>query len=539
MKKIFLLSAAFLIFSNVLIYSQLEIQSKQTDSQGFSTIDQRKISNVMNAISAYYVDTINSGKLVDAAIVAMLKELDPHSVYIPKKEVERVNEPLEGSFDGIGIQFQMFEDTLLVVQTIAGCPAAKVGILPNDRIIYVENELIAGVKKQNTDIMKLLRGRRGTEVVIKVKRAGERDLLIFNIIRDKIPLYSVDAKYMINSDIGYIKINSFGANTLSEYREAIDTLRKQGMTSLILSLQGNGGGYLDAAIELADEFLGNNRLVVYTEGLQQPRRDALATAKGDFEKNKLVILVDEFSASASEIVSGAVQDWDRGLVVGRRTFGKGLVQRQLPLVDGSMIRLTVARYFTPSGRCIQKPYKGGVDYEKDLLARLEHGEMQHADSIHLADSLKYKTLVNKRIVYGGGGIMPDVFVPLDTTTNTPYYRALVGRGIVNRAYLTYLQENREKLKKLYPDFISFKNKFDIPQNVLESMLARANELKIEFKKEEYERSLPLLKIQLKALIAGDLWTTNEFYQIIDQLNDSLQKAVEILQKKGEYEKLLK
>jgi len=311
------------------------------------------------------------------------------------------------------------------------------------------------------------------------------------------------------------------------------------MTSLILSLQGNGGGYLDAAIELADEFLGNNRLVVYTEGLQQPRRDALATAKGDFEKNKLVILVDEFSASASEIVSGAVQDWDRGLVVGRRTFGKGLVQRQLPLVDGSMIRLTVARYFTPSGRCIQKPYKGGVDYEKDLLARLEHGEMQHADSIHLADSLKYKTLVNKRIVYGGGGIMPDVFVPLDTTTNTPYYRALVGRGIVNRAYLTYLQENREKLKKLYPDFISFKNKFDIPQNVLESMLARANELKIEFKKEEYERSLPLLKIQLKALIAGDLWTTNEFYQIIDQLNDSLQKAVEILQKKGEYEKLLK
>jgi len=510
----------------------------QNDKKGFTIDDQRKISNLMNAITAYYVDTINNEQLVETAIVAMLKDLDPHSVYIPKKEVERVNEPLEGSFDGIGIQFQMFEDTLLVVQTIAGCPSAKVGILPGDRIIYVENELIAGVKKQNTDILNLLRGQRGTEVIVKVKRSGERNLLIFNIIRDKIPIYSVDAKYMVSPTIGYIKINSFGANTLSEFNDALDTLKKQGMTSLILSLQGNGGGYLDAAIDLADAFLGDKRLLVYTQGLHMPRRDALATSKGNFEKNKLIILVDEFSASASEIVSGAVQDWDRGLIIGRRTFGKGLVQRQLPLIDGSMIRLTVARYYTPSGRCIQKPYKGDVDYAKDIMDRYEHGEMQHADSIHLADSLKYTTLVNKRAVYGGGGIMPDVFVPLDTTYNTQFYRILVGRGVVNRLYLTYLQENREQLKKLYPDFISYKNNFEIPQTLLDNLLERASDLKIEFNKSEYEKSLPIIKIQLKALIAGDLWTTNEFYQIIDKVNDSLQKAINILQTKGQYENLL-
>jgi carboxyl-terminal processing protease len=532
MKKIFLCLFVSMFAGSASVFSQIE-------NQGFTIDDQRKVSNLMNIISAYYVDTINSKQLVDAAIVAMLKDLDPHSTYIPKKEVERVNEPLEGSFDGIGIQFQMFEDTLLVVQTIAGCPAAKVGMLPDDRIIYVENELIAGVKKQNTDIMKLLRGQRGTEVMVKVKRRGERNLLTFNIIRDKIPIYSVDAKYMVAPEIGYIKINSFGANTISEYKAAIDTLKKQGMTSLILSLQGNGGGYLDAAIELADEFLGNKRLVVYTEGLHQLRRNAFATGKGDFENNKLVILVDEFSASASEIVSGAVQDWDRGLIVGRRTFGKGLVQRQSALIDGSMIRLTVARYYTPAGRSIQKPYKGSVNYERDLFARLEHGEMQHADSIHFADSLKFTTLVNKRTVYGGGGIMPDVFVPLDTVAYTPYYRALVGRGIVNRTYITYLHENRERLKALYPNFQSYKNDFKIPENMMESLLARAKELNIEFNETEYEKSLSLLKIQFKALIAGDLWTTNEFYQIIDSANDSLQKALEILQKKGEYEKLLK
>ncbi|MDR2824810.1 MAG: S41 family peptidase [Prevotellaceae bacterium] len=538
MKKYILFFFCTFFVSNIFVHSQIIERVSLSDNK-FTIDDQRKIASVMNAISAYYVDTINSGQITDAAIVAMLKDLDPHSQYITKKEVERVNEPLEGSFDGIGIQFQMLEDTLLVVQTIAGCPAEKVGVLPGDRIISVEDEMIAGVKKQNIDIMKMLRGKRGTEVSVKVKREGEHELLIFNIIRDKIPIHSVDAKYMVAPEIGYIKINNFGANTLPEYKEAVAELKKAGMKTLILSLQGNGGGYLEAAVDLTDEFLSRDRLVVYTEGLHQPRRDAMATATGDFEKNKIVILVDEFSASASEIVSGAVQDWDRGLIVGRRTFGKGLVQRQLPLIDGSLMRLTVARYYTPSGRCIQKPYKGGVDYEKDLLNRFERGEMQHADSIHLSDSQKFTTLVNKRTVYGGGGIMPDVFVPLDTTANTPYYRKLVNRGIVNRGYVRYVQENRDLLKEFYPDFQSFKEKFNVPQNLLQSLLNRADELKIEFNETEYEQSLPLLKIQLKALIAGDLWTTNEFYQIIDKTNDSLQKALEILQKSDEYEKLLR
>jgi carboxyl-terminal processing protease len=453
--------------------------------------------------------------------------------------VERVNEPLEGSFDGIGIQFQMFEDSLLVVQTIAGCPAEKVGLLPGDKIVFVGAENIAGVKKQNSEIMKLLRGKRGTEVTVKVKRMGEAELLIFNIIRDKIPIHSVDAKYMIDENIGYIKINNFGENTLNEFKTAMSELRAQGMKSLILSLQSNGGGYLEAAIALADEFLGRKKLIVYTEGLHQQRRDAVSTAVGGFEKEKLVVLVDEFSASASEIVSGAVQDWDRGIVVGRRTFGKGLVQRQLPLADGSMIRLTVARYYTPSGRCIQKPYDKSVNYEKDIVDRFERGEMLHADSIHFSDSLKYQTLVSHRTVYGGGGIMPDVFVPLDTTKNTPYYRKLVNRGIVNRCYVQYLNANRDKLKLQYADFESFNKKFEVGNDLLKAITDRAAELEIEFDKEEYEKSLPLLKLQLTALIAGDLWTTNEYYKIADNQNDALQKAIWILQTKGEYEKLLK
>lgn len=513
--------------------------NESVNSQGFSSTQQRKLLNVMSAISNFYVDTINSDALTDAAIVAILKDLDPHSSYIPKKEVERVNEPLEGSFDGIGIQFQMFEDTLLVVQTIAGCPAEKVGVLPGDRIIYVDDKLIAGVKTQNSDILKLLRGKRGTEVVVKIQRQGERDLLTFNIIRDKIPLYSVDAHYMVTNDIGYIKINNFGANTISEYKEAVADLQKKGMKSLILSLQGNGGGYLNAAIELADEFLSKDKLIVYTEGLNQPRTDASATAIGGFEKNKLVILVDEYSASASEIVSGAVQDWDRGVIVGRRTFGKGLVQRQLPLVDGSMLRLTIARYYTPTGRGIQKPYKAGVDYDKDILERYNHGELQHADSIHFPDSLKYQTKISKRTVYGGGGIMPDVFVPLDTTISTPYHRRLVNRGIVNRTYVQYLNKNRDNLKAQYTSFEQFDKSYEVSEDLLKSVIERAEAENIPFDSVQYETSKPLLKLQFKALIAGDLWTTNEYYQIIDRINDSLQKAVRILQTPGMYENLLK
>lgn len=535
-------------------------------AQGFSSMQQRKLSNAMSAISSLYVDSINDKKLVETALTSILKELDPHSSYIPKEEVERVNEPLEGSFEGVGIQFQLLEDTLLVVQTIAGCPAEKVGVLPGDRIIYIDEELIAGVKMQNSDIMKRLRGKKGTEVTVKIQRGEKQELLVFKIIRDKIPIYSVDATYMIGKDIGYIKINNFGSTTVTEFQKALATLQKAGMKSLILSLQGNGGGYLNAAIQLSDEFLSANKLIVYTQGLNQPRTDAESTAVGRFEKGKLIVLVDEYSASASEIVSGALQDWDRAIIVGRRSFGKGLVQRQFPLIDGSMMRLTTARYYTPTGRSIQKPYKDGTDkYEHDLLDRYNNGELLHADSIHFPDSLRYQTLNLKRNVYGGGGIMPDIFVPLDTTKYTSLHRKLVALGIVNKVCVQYIDKNRAELKKKYSTFEKFKANYEVSDELFnqlitvgEKEIAKIDSIQLEkskksnFKLEskpttekakidstKYETSKPLIKLQLKALIARDLWEQNEFYQIMDADNESLLKAIEILQTPGKYEEILK
>ncbi len=492
----------------------------------------------MSAISKVYVDSINSEKLTETAITAVLKELDPHSSYIPKKEAERANEALKGSFEGIGIQFQMLEDTLVVIQTVSGCPAEKVGVLPGDRIISVNDEVIAGVKKQNSDIIKLLRGPKDSEVTVNIKRASEKELLMFKIIRDKIPIYSIDAHYMLQNDIAYIKINNFGATTLDEYKKAMSELKRKGMKHLILGLQGNGGGYLQAAIGLADEFLERDKLLLYTEGRKDPKNTFFSSAIGNFEKGKLVVLVDEYSASASEIVSGAIQDWDRGIIVGRRTFGKGLVQRQIPLVDGSVLRLTSARYYTPTGRCIQKPYKG-IDYEKDISERYKHGEMQHVDSIQFPDSLRYKTLVLNRVVYGGGGIMPDVFVPVDTASLTRYHRSLINRGVINKTKIQYMDKNREKIQAAYPKFQGFKTSYAVSEEMLQLLKNKAEAEKIDFDEQQYESSLPLLRLQLKALIAADLWGSNEYYQIIDEENDLLQKAVEILQSENAYSDILK
>ena len=548
-------------------------------AQGFSSMQQRKLSNAMSAISSLYVDSINDKKLVETALTSILKELDPHSSYIPKEEVERVNEPLEGSFEGVGIQFQLLDDTLLVVQTISGCPAEKVGVLPGDRILYIGNELVAGVKMQNSDVVKKLRGPKGSEVTVKILRGGKPELLEFKIIRDKIPIYSVDATYMIGKDIGYIKINNFGNSTVQEFEKAFAKLQKAGMKSLILSLQGNGGGYLNAAIQLADEFLSAGKLIVYTQGLNQPKTDAESTAAGKFEKGKLIVLVDEYSASASEIVSGALQDWDRAIIVGRRSFGKGLVQRQFPLIDGSMMRLTTARYYTPTGRCIQKSYKDGIDkYEHDLLDRYNNGELLHADSIHFPDSLRYQTLNLKRSVYGGGGIMPDIFVPLDTTRFTDFHRKIVARGVVNKVCVQYIDQNRAELKKKYTTFEKYKKEFQVDDALLNLLLSEAKKdkmstaklpkdsvmLQFKSKKEddanqsvqhlsldsnkndkdsidlkEFEKSKPLIKLQLKALIARDLWEMNEYYMIMDAENESLQKAIQILQTPGKYEEILK
>ncbi|MCE5332072.1 MAG: S41 family peptidase [Bacteroidales bacterium] len=509
-------------------------------AQGISSLQQKKLSNAISAITNLYVDTINDKKMVETAIESMLKELDPHSSYIPKSEVDRVNEPLEGSFEGVGIQFQLLEDTLLVVQTIAGCPAEKVGVLPGDRIIYIGDELIAGVKMQNSDITARLRGPKGTEVTVKILRRGKPELFVFKIIRDKIPIYSVDAAYMIGKETGYIKINNFGSTTVEEFQKAFTKLQKSGMKHLVLSLQGNGGGYLTAAYQLADEFLGRDKLIVYTQGLNQPKSIMEATAKGRFESGKLIVLVDEYSASASEIVSGALQDWDRAIIVGRRTFGKGLVQRQLPLVDGSMLRLTTARYYTPTGRCIQKPYKDGVDkYEKDIINRYNHGELLHADSIHFPDSLRYQTLQLKRTVYGGGGIMPDIFVPFDTTRYTNYHRQIVGRGVLSKVTAQFIDKNRIDLKKKYPSFEKFKKNYMVDDELFGQIKLDAEKEKIPFDSVQFDISKPLIRLQIKALIARDLWEMNEYYQIMDAENESLQKAVEILQTPGAYEKILK
>ena len=498
-------------------------------AQGILPADQRKLNHALMAISNLYVDSIDGGQVVEDVITSLLQELDPHSAYIPREEVERVREPLQGSFDGIGVQFQMLEDTLFVIQTVAGCPAEKAGILPGDRMVYIEDTLIAGVKMKTTDIMRRLRGPRGSEVNVRMLRRGEKDLLSFNITRDKIPVNTVDARYMIGDSIGYVKINSFGATTVREYYEAVDTLRRQGMRRLILDLQGNGGGYLGAAIELADQFLGAGQLIVYTEGLHQPRREATATPLGNYERGQLAVLVDEYSASASEIVSGAVQDWDRGVIVGRRTFGKGLVQRELELTDGSLMRLTTARYYTPTGRCIQKPYKDGVKkYEDDLANRLRHGELMHADSIHFPDSLRYSTLRLGRTVYGGGGIMPDVFVPLDTSRYTAYHRRLVARGVLNKCLVQYVERNRARLTAAYPSFNDYKARYTVPDSFIDSLVKAGEKENIPLDAAQLERSRPLMRLQVKALVARDLWGTDEYYRIMNEENEIVKRAVQLL-----------
>ena len=497
--------------------------------------DARKLSMALYAISNLYVDPVDDSKLVEDAITGMLEKLDPHSNYMDPEETKEMTEPLQGNFDGIGIQFNMLTDTLYVIQVIPGGPSEKVGLMAGDRIIMVDDTLIAGVKMKTTDIMKRLRGPKGTEVNIKVLRNKNPELIEFKIIRGKIPVTSLDAAYMADKQTGYIKLNRFAASSADEFRDALAKLQKQGMKNLILDLQGNGGGYLNIAIELADEFLDKDKLIVYTEGNKQPRDEAKSTAKGNFEEGRLVVMVDESSASASEILSGAVQDWDRGVVVGRRTFGKGLVQKPIPMPDGSMIRLTVARYYTPTGRSIQKHYE---DYQHDLIDRYNRGELMSADSIHFPDSMKYNTLETKRIVYGGGGIMPDVFIPVDTTRYTDYHRNLVASGLVNRVSMSYLDRNRAAMNKKYPKFSQYKKDFVVPEETLQELINLGKEDKIEYKEEEYNRSKPLIALQIKALIARDLYDMAEYFQVINDDNASFKEALRIINDEEVYNKEL-
>jgi len=501
----------------------------------------RKLATTMTLIEKMYVDKVDDSKIADEAIVAILKELDPHSSYLDAEAVAEMNEPLEGNFDGIGISFNMMNDTLYVIETIAGGPSERVGILPGDRIISVNDTTIAGVKMSTKDIMKRLRGPKGSKVDVQALRRNVKDPIKFRITRAKIPIYSLDASYMVDDKTGYIRLSRFGATTVAEFREALSKLiNEHGMQDLILDLQSNGGGYLGAATELADEFLDKDKLMVYMEGENQPRSNDFSTAKGMFEKGKLVILVDEGSASGSEIVAGAIQDWDRGVIVGRRSFGKGLVQRQFPLPDGSMIRLTVARYYTPTGRSIQKPYENGDQdaYNRDLIERYNRGEMMNADSIHFPDSLKFKTLVNDRIVYGGGGIMPDYFVPIDTTNYTEYSGKINAMGINYRIALNTVDTQRKELLSKYPDIDSFRENFEVSDDLLNQMVAMATEDKIEYNDEQFQKSKDILKRSVKSYIARDLYNMAGALKVINDNSHVFQKGLEIIRDDELYNKLL-
>lgn len=529
------------IFTGILICLCTSIQAQSPAS--------RKLQMAEFAITNLYVDKVDEDKLVEDAIVSMLNQLDPHSVYSDAEEVKKMNEPLIGNFEGIGVQFNMIEDTLFVIQPVSNGPSEKIGILAGDRIIAVNDTAIAGVKMSTEEIMSRLRGPKDSKVDLTIVRRGVVDPIVFTVKRDKIPVYSLDASYIIQPKIGYIRVNRFSATTTEEFKKALNDLQKKGMKDLILDLQGNGGGYLNASIDMVNEFLAPKELIVYTEGRSSKRSEFFAKGNGTFRKGRLIVLVDEFSASASEIVSGAIQDWDRGIIVGRRTFGKGLVQRPIDLPDGSMIRLTVARYYTPSGRSIQKPYnsslsgagESGMDnierYNHELIDRYNRGEMISADSIHFPDSLIYKTERMGRTVYGGGGIMPDYFVPIDTTMYTDYHHQLRAKGVILKTTMRYVEKYREKLLREYKQFEKFNANFEVGDELINSLLQLANDEKIEFNEEQYQRSLVLIKPQLKALIARDIWDMNEYFQVINQTNESVVRALEILNS-NEYGQIL-
>ena len=508
---------------------------------GFELTPDRKLQYAEGIISTYYVDDVNRDTIVDEAIKAMLKTLDPHSLYTSPEETREFTEPLTGNFSGIGIQFNIATtDTLYVIQTIAGGPSEKVGILPGDRIIEVNDTLIAGVKMKNSEVMKRLRGPKGTTVNVKVLRHGVDKLIDFSITRDDIPIYSIDAAYMADPETGYIRISQFAEKTPKEFDEALDKLRKQGMKNLIIDLQDNGGGYLNAATELANFFIYNGYILFYTEALRTPSFSHKAEKDGDFTKGRVVVLVNNYSASASEILSGALQDHDRGVIVGRRTFGKGLVQRPFPFPDGSMIRLTISRYHTPSGRCIQKPYtKGDLDdYHSDMKHRFESGELMHSDSIHLPDSLKFITLKTHRPVYGGGGIMPDKFVPLDTMWYTPYYRDVLAKGIIYKWALSYMDAHRGELSATYPTEMEFAEKFDVSPEIMQQVIDRATDEGTTYDEEQYAKSSTYMKSLLKALLARDLFENGSYFRIMNELNPIYVEGLRLINQPKEYNELL-
>lgn len=499
----------------------------------------RKLNTAVFAVNELYVDTVNEEKMIEDMINHMLKELDPHSSYTTAEETKEMNEPLEGNFSGIGIQFNINNDTLIIVQIIAGGPSERVGLQAGDRIVSVNDSVIAGVGLKTSDVRKFLRGPEGTKVDVKVVRRGVSEPIDFRITREQIPIYSIDAAYMVDDSVGYIRVSRFAATTHDELVEAMTKLKKQGMEQLILDLQDNSGGYLVSAVYMANEFLDKGNLLVYTEGSKSPRSEAIAEAQGSFSNNKLVVLIDEGSASSSEIVAGALQDWDRAVLVGRRTFGKGLVQRPIPFADGSMIRLTVSRYYTPAGRCIQKPYDKGTDeYMRDIYDRYTHGELMHADSIHFADSLQYKTLVTGRTIYGGGGIMPDVFVPLDTTLYTDYHRDIVAKGTMSQYAMKYIDENRKKLEKRYKNVDDYLRDFVVDDKMMQQLKEAGDADKVEYDAEEATKSYEMIARQLKALIARDIFDMSAYFMVMNPIDPVYLKGLEVIRDTELYNSLL-
>jgi carboxyl-terminal processing protease len=524
----------------------LNFEVKKQDVDGFSLLPlpsfnhEEVINYYKDAIKAFdliYPDSITNGEITEFGIRYMLEQLDPHSTYISLEEIHDMNAPLKGSFSGVGIRFQILKDTIMVVQAIPGGPSEKVGLMAGDQIIRINDEQVAGIGMKNKGVRDRLLGDKGTKVNVSIKRRNQRKFLDFEITRDKIPIYSVDASYMVNPNTGYIKLNNFSSTTISEIRKATFELKHQGMENLVLDLQNNGGGYLRTAVDLSDEFLSGIKKIVSTNGRKFPERNYTTGRKGLLEEGKLIVLVNESSASASEIVSGAIQDWDRGLIVGRRTFGKGLVQKPIELPDGSQVRITTSKYYTPSGRCIQKPYEeGSMAYRKEKYSRYNSGESFNADSMKFNSKESYQTLLKERIVYGGGGIIPDHFVPLDTTGTSTYFNKLIRKGIFNQFALSWVNKNRESLEKKYPNFDKFNSKFDT-QKAVNELIKYAEAEGLAFKEDQYNKAKHVIHTRLKANIAQDLYNYKKFYQVINSLNNALEKSLELLKDEKAFSKL--
>jgi len=516
-----------LIIGIYLGYKLAPISTYQHNFLNFRNDQYNKVTEIINYIEQDYVDSVSRDQLTDDAIAGILEQLDPHSQYIPASTFDEVNEHLLGNFEGIGVQFRIEEDTILVIIPIEGGPSEKVGILAGDRIVEINDSLVAGVGFSSDDAMKLLKGRRGTEVNVSVFRRGLSELIDFTIIRDVIPTYSLDIAYMVNDKIGYIKLNKFAATTYKEFVHALDQLLGKGMEKLIFDLRGNAGGYLKSSIQISDDFLKAEKLIVYTEGNNRPRDYSYATKKGMFENNDLVILIDEGSASASEIIAGAVQDNDRGTIIGRRSFGKGLVQEQLNLPDRSAIRLTVARYYTPTGRSIQRSYENGTEeYYTEFYERYVNGEISNADSIHFDDSLKYITPGGKT-VYGGGGIMPDIYIPVRMDDEAKYYNKLVRKGLIFRFAFKYADSKRQDLKE-FQSPQEFKANFIVSNSLYNDFLAFANDHGVPFDPKTSDYYAIKIKVLLKAYIARNLFDDEGFYPIYHITDETFLKAMEVL-----------